>query len=584
MQSEHLHKMRHSAEHILTHAMHNLYGQDKIVMAMGPAIDEGFYFDFDSREVAISEHDFSRIEAEMKKIIQANLPIRRDEISVEAARELFKDNPFKQEWLDEIEAKNEPVSVYWTGDAFVDLCAGPHVDRTGEVKAVKLLSVAGAYWHGDEKNQMLTRIYGTAFTSKEELDDYLKRLEEAKKRDHRKLGRELDLFTFSDLIGSGFPLYTPKGAFIRLAVNQYVETVQNKAGYQQVWTPQVAKAELFKRSGHYDKYKDDMFIVKSHYSDEEFFLKPMNCPQHTQIYASKPRSYRDLPIRMTDFAMLYRDEKPGELSGLARVRSFSQDDCHVFCTEIQVDAEVDLALAMTKEIMATFGFSYRYRLSTRDPKHPEKYLGHPEIWDKLESWAVHIMERNQIEYYDGPGEAAFYGPKMDLMATDALGREWQLSTVQIDMVQPERFELEYTDSDGTAKPPVMIHRAIVGSPERFLMILLEHFAGAFPLWLSPLQAVILPIGETHYEYAQTLSAKLKEDGIRAELWSDDSLGKRIRNAEKQKTPYMLVVGDKEAQSQSVAIRIRGQKDQRTQSIPEFIAGTKDLIINKSLVL
>jgi threonyl-tRNA synthetase len=485
MQSEHLHKMRHSAEHILTHAMHNLYGQDKIVMAMGPAIDEGFYFDFDSREVAISEHDFSRIEAEMKKIIQANLPIRRDEISVEAARELFKDNPFKQEWLDEIEAKNEPVSVYWTGDAFVDLCAGPHVDRTGEVKAVKLLSVAGAYWHGDEKNQMLTRIYGTAFTSKEELDDYLKRLEEAKKRDHRKLGRELDLFTFSDLIGSGFPLYTPKGAFIRLAVNQYVETVQNKAGYQQVWTPQVAKAELFKRSGHYDKYKDDMFIVKSHYSDEEFFLKPMNCPQHTQIYASKPRSYRDLPIRMTDFAMLYRDEKPGELSGLARVRSFSQDDCHVFCTEAQVDAEVDLALAMTKEIMATFGFSYRYRLSTRDPKHPEKYLGHPEIWEKLESWAVRIMERNQIEYYDGPGEAAFYGPKMDLMATDALGREWQLSTVQIDMVQPERFELEYTDSDGTAKPPVMIHRAIVGSPERFLMILLEHFAGAFPLWLSP---------------------------------------------------------------------------------------------------
>lgn len=578
-------KIRHSAEHVLTQAMINLYGKDKIVMAMGPATDEGFYFDFDAKPgLTISEANFVQIEQEMHKIINANLPIKPAEIGLDEARELFKDNPYKQDWLNEIEKRQEKASVYWTGDSFVDLCAGPHVESTGAIKAFKLLSVAGAYWHGDEKNKMLTRIYGTAFSSKEELKKYLWRLEEAKKRDHRKLGKEMDLFTFSDLIGSGFPLYTPRGAFIRLAVNQYVESVQNQFGYTQVWTPQVAKAELFKRSGHYDKYKDDMFMVKSHYTDEEFFLKPMNCPQHTQIYASKYRSYRDLPIRMTDFAMLYRDEKPGELNGLARVRSFSQDDCHVFCTEEQVDAEVDMALSMIKSIMATFGFKYRYRLSTRDPEHPEKYLGHPEIWDKLESWAVKIMERNQIEYFNGPGEAAFYGPKMDLMATDALGREWQLSTVQIDMVQPERFGLEYADSDGKIKQPVMIHRAIVGSPERFLMILLEHFAGAFPLWLSPVQVVIFPIGENQTVYGKLVLEKLKEAGIRAEMWTDDSLNKRIRNGEKQKIPYMLILGDKEVQGETATVRIRSEKEQRTLPLSEFIDSTKAIISTKSLKL
>jgi threonyl-tRNA synthetase len=580
------HQINHTAEHILTQAMHRLYGPDQVIMAMGPAIKDGFYFDFELAQGAtISEADFPKIEKEMRKIINQNLPVTSRQISVPEARKLFEGNPYKQEWLDEIEAKNEPATVYWTGDEFVDLCAGPHVASTGEVKAFKLLSVAGAYWHGDEKNKMLTRIYGTAYESDEALKDHLHRLEEARRRDHRKLGRELDLFTFSPLIGSGLPLYTQRGAFIRQALTGYVEAVQSAQGYMQVWTPQIAKAELFRTSGHYEKYKDDMFQVISHHSDEEFYLKPMNCPQHTQIYAAKPRSYRDLPLRMTDFAMLYRDEKPGELNGLARVRSFSQDDCHIFCREDQVNEEIDRALTMTKEIMDTFGFTYRYRLSTRDPNQPDKYLGDPAMWDKVENWAVEIMQRNQIDYYDGPGEAAFYAPKMDLMATDALGREWQLSTVQIDYVMPERFGLTYTDTDGTEKSPIMIHRAIVGSPERFMMILIEHFAGAFPLWLAPTQAVIIPIGQDQAVEAKRVFETLKEQGIRAELWDQaDSLPKRIRTAEKQKVPYMLIIGAKEVETNSVSVRARGQQDLGTMTPDQFLARARQLLETKSLEL
>jgi len=373
------------------------------------------------------------------------------------------------------------------------------------------------------------------------------------------------------LVGSGFPLYTPKGALVRRLLNEYVEELQTAEGYQQVWTPQVAKAELFKISGHYDKYKDDMFRVKSNYSEEEFFLKPMNCPQHTQIYASQMRSYRDLPIRMTDFAMLYRDEKPGELSGLGRVRSFSQDDCHIFCREDQVDAEIDIALQMTKKIMETFGLKYRYQLATRDLDHPEKYLGDPATWDKVEKWAVKIMERNNIPYFDGPGEAAFYAPKMDLKATDALGREWQLSTVQIDFVQPERFGLKYMDQDGTEKTPVMLHRAILGSAERFMMVILEHFAGALPLWLSPVQVAVLPVSDKTMEYSKKVAEEMKKAGIRVELNTEaDSLGKKIRNAEAEKIPYMLIIGEKETESGQVSVRQRGQKDLGSMNLSDFV--------------
>src|SRR3989339_2262452 len=567
---DHLWALRHSAEHILHQALEALY-PGKFYPAMGPATDEGFYIDFEPLDnLKISEENFPAIEAEVKKIIDQNLPILREEISLEEAKELFKNNPYKVEWLNAIQNRDEKISIYYTGQDLVDLCAGPHVSSTGEVKAFKLLSIAGAYWHGDEKNKMLTRIYGTAFESQEELDKYLEMQEEAKKRDHRKLGKSMDLFSFSDLVGSGLPLYSPRGAFIRRKLTEYVESVQSAQEYFQVWTPQIAKADLFKTSGHYDKYKGDMFRVVSNYSDEEMFLKPMNCPQHTQIYAAQPRSYRDLPLRLTDFAMLYRDEKPGELSGLGRVRSFSQDDCHIFCREDQVDVEIDVALQMTKKVMDTFGFKYKYRLSTRDVDHPEKYLGDPAVWDRVEKWAVEIMERNNIPYYDGPGEAAFYAPKMDLVATDALGREWQLSTLQIDYVMPERFNLVYTDQNGEQKHPVMLHRAILGSAERAMMVLIEHYAGAFPVWLSPIQVTALPVSEKTMAYSEKIVKELKEKGLRVELNSDaDSLGKKIRNAEASKVPYMLILGEKEAESGQVSVRARGQKDLGSMSLSDF---------------
>ncbi len=571
-------KMRHTAEHVLHQAVKELY--PSIHLAMGPATDEGFYFDFDAspegaEPIKISEDDFPNIEKRMQELIAQDLPLLKEEVPPEEAEKLFAGNPYKQEWISLAAQRGEKIMLYWTGKqgesgSMVDLCAGPHAESTGAIRAFKLLSVAGAYWHGDEKNKMLTRIYGTAFFSQKELDAYVQQQEEAKLRDHRKLGKELDLFTFSPLVGSGLPLYTQRGALIRRLLNNYVEEIQSGEDYQQVWTPQIAKAELFKTSGHYDKYKADMFRVVSNYSEEEMYLKPMNCPQHTQIYASKPRSYRDLPIRLTDFAMLYRDERPGELSGLARVRSFSQDDCHIFCREDQVDAEIDRALQMTVRIMQTFGFSYRYRLSTRDLDHPEKYIGDLATWDRVEKWAVEIMERNNIEYYDGPGEAAFYAPKMDLMATDALGREWQLSTVQIDYSMPERFNLAYIDSDGQEKRPVMLHRAILGSAERMMMILIEHYAGAFPTWLAPVQVKVLPIADRHHDYAQTVVQSLSAEGIRVELDDrSERLQAKIRDAQLQKIPYMLILGDTEAKDQTVAVRKRSGGNQEVISLKDF---------------
>jgi threonyl-tRNA synthetase len=446
----------------------------------------------------------------------------------------------------------------------------------------KLDRVAGAYWRGDEKNKMLTRIYGLAFETKEALDAYVLQQEEAKKRDHRKLGKELDLFTFSSHIGSGLPLYTPKGALIRKLLNDYIEELQTKEGYTQVWTPQIAKAELFKISGHYNKYKDSMFKVVSNYSDEEFFLKPMNCPQHTQIYTSQPRSYRDLPLRYSDFAMLYRDEQPGELNGLARVRSFSQDDCHIFCREDQVDYEVDIALNMTKKVMETFGFKYRYRLSTRDPNKLDSYLGDPQTWNRVEKWAEDIMKRNEIEYFDGPGEAAFYAPKMDLLVTDALGREWQLSTVQIDFVMPERFDLTYTDKDGKEKRPVMLHRAIIGSPERFIMILIENYAGNFPLWLSPVQVKVIPVRTNHNEYAKEIYNLLHEKNIRVVLDDEDkNLGGKVRDAKNQKMPYWIVIGDKEIEAGKVTLESRDSGQLGQISKEELVSKLLEEIKTKS---
>jgi threonyl-tRNA synthetase len=562
--SQNIEHIRHSLAHLLAAAVLKEFPDAKL--AIGPVIENGFYYDFELPR-SLAPEDLATFEKTMRKLAAGHLPFSGKKVNVQEAKKIFKNQPFKLELIDELEGKGEDISIYETGTVFSDLCRGGHVENTSEIPldAFKLDKIAGAYWRGDEKNPMLQRIYGLAFGSKQELDDYLAMRAEAEKRDHRKLGKGLDLFTFSEYIGSGLPLYTPRGAFIRLALNNYIEELQSKAGYAQVWTPQIAKAELFKISGHYDKYKDDMFRVVSNYSDEEFFLKPMNCPQHTQIYNSQPRSYRDLPLRYTDFAMLYRDEKPGELNGLARVRSFSQDDCHIFCREDQVDQEIDVALEMTKRVMNTFGFKYRYRLSTRDKNHPEKYLGHPATWDKVEKWAEKIMKRNNIDYFDGPGEAAFYAPKMDLMATDALGREWQLSTVQIDFVQPERFQLSYTDQNGEKKTPVMIHRAIIGSPERFIMILLEHFAGAFPLWLAPTQVAILPVSDKFSGYGKSVHDALLAASIRSELGdANESLGKRIRAAEMMKIPYVIVVGEKEEKAKTVNFRTRGSEEKTAE--------------------
>lgn len=571
-----LEQLRHSCAHLLAAAIMELYPEAK--RTIGPAIDTGFYYDFDN--LKISEADFPKIEKKMRQLATTWKGFEKNELSVSKIKQEFADNPYKIELIDEHAGAGEKLTVYQSG-AFRDLCRGGHVEHPSQdLKFFKLLSVAGAYWRGDEKNKMLTRIYGTAFYTQEELDKYLWQVEEAKKRDHRRLGRELDLFTFSELVGSGLPLYTARGTFIRRTINDYIESVQSQLEYTQVWTPQVVKAELFKTSGHYDKYKDDMFTVHSHYSDEEFFLKPMNCPQHAEIYKSRPRSYRDLPLRLTDFAMLYRDEKPGELSGLARVRAFSQDDCHVYCREDQVDFEVDQMLQMTKQIMASFGLKYRYRLSTRDPAHPEKYLGDPKQWDKVEAWAVKIMERNGIEYYDGPGEAAFYAPKMDLMATDALGREWQLSTVQIDYVQPVRFDLTYTAQDGTKQRPVTLHRAIAGSSERLMMVLLEHYAGAFPLWLAPVQLAILPISEHELSYSQKIAADLAKEGLRVELdESASTLGKKMVNARNYKVPYLVIIGKQEVENKTVTLKNRAG-EQITLNLDETIAKLKQEVLGK----
>jgi len=583
MNNNDLHTMRHSCEHILTQAVLKLY--PRVLMAMGPATDEGFYFDFDPNGKVISPDDFEKIEKEMDKIIRENLPISQEFVSLEQARKMFSGNPYKLDWLKNISNRGEKISLYKTGNQFVDLCSGPHVASTGKIKAFKLLTLSGAYWHGDEKNKMLTRIYGTCFPTKEELDKFLWQKEEAKKRDHRKLGVDLDLFTFSDLVGSGLPLFTPKGALVRRLINEFVEELQSKQGISQVWTPQIAKADLFKISGHYDKYRENIFQVKSNYSEEEFFLKPMNCPQHTQIYKSKPRSYKDLPIRLADFAMLYRDEKPGELMGLTRTRSFSQDDCHIFCRPDQVEDEMLKALEMTKKIMETYGFTYKYRLSTHDPKHQEKYLGDKKTWEKAEKLCEKILKEAKISFFIGVGEAAFYAPKLDLIATDSLGRDWQLSTLQIDFFLPERFDLTYIDSDGKEKRPVMIHRAISGSPERLLAILLEHYAGALPVWLSPVQVNIIPITDGQSGYAQKIYTRLLAENVRAEINNKaEPMQAKIRNAQLNKIPYMVIIGKREEEVQNISVRTRNNVNLGQLSISEFLTKIKTDIEEKRNLL
>lgn len=570
--SNNLEIIRHSTAHVLASAVLQMFPEAKF--AIGPAIENGFYYDFELPRTLIPE-DLPILEEKMRAIIKANHPFERADVSIKDALEDFKKakQDYKVELIKDLEKEgNEKVSVYKSG-SFVDLCSGPHLDSTGEipVDSVKLTKISGAYWRGDEKNKMLQRIYGVAFGNKKDLKNYLHMMEEAEKRDHRKLGKELDLFCFSDLVGPGLPLYTHKGAIIRKEIIKYSNDLQKEIGYEEVHTPNINKAELFKVSGHYEKYHDDMLKVISNYTKEEYFLKPMNCPQHTQIYASKLRSYKELPIRISDFANLYRDEKPGELSGLARLRCFCQDDGHSFCREDQIKEEFLSVLSAVKKAMATYGMKYVIRLSLWNPKTPEKYLGDAKVWERSQKILEEILKSNKVEYYRAEGEAAIYGPKMDLVSKDSLGREWQISTIQLDFIMPERFGLKYIDEKGKEKTPVMVHRAIVGSPERFMGILIEHYAGAFPTWLSPVQVAVIPVSEKFEKYASELVSKFKEADIRVELHSDsESLGKRIREAEKQKIPYMLVVGEKEEKDSSVTIRQRGEKKQEVLKVEKFI--------------
>jgi len=542
-----------------------------IKMAMGPAIEDGFYFDFDPGKYKISETDFPKIEKEMKKIIKADLPIRRQEISLVEARKVFKDNPYKQEWLDEIEAKGEKVTVYWTGNEFVDLCAGPHVKSTGEIGPFKLLSVAGAYWRGDEKNKMLTRIYGTCFPTQKELDQFLWQQEEAKKRDHRKLGKELDLFTISEEVGPGLILWHPRLSIIRNEIENFWRKEHQKRGYQYVYSPHLGKKSLWEKSGHWQFYRELMYSPMN-IEGTEYLVKPMNCPFHLQIYKSKPRSYKELPIRYCELGTVYRYEPIGTLHGLTRVRGFTQDDAHIFCTSEQLEDEILGVLNLAIFMLQNFGFKdFQIDLSVRDPKNKKEYLGSDQIWKKAERALETALRKKRLKYHRAEGEAVFYGPKIDIRLVDAAGRTWQGPTIQVDFNFPEKFNLEYTGNDGKVHQPVMIHRTVLGSMERFVGTLIEHYAGAFPVWLSPIQTIVIPIAEKHNQYAQEIVEILKENNIRAELDDrNETTSAKIRDAELQKIPYILVVGDREVNRKTVNVRTRGEKVLGEMSLEAFL--------------
>jgi len=576
-----LHNLRHTLAHLLAAAVGEIYKFDKVKLTLGPAVDNGFYYDIDFGDEKVADSDLKKIEDKMRKILPKWTEFSHKEISKEEALVFFK-NEYKVELINEISERGEKITTYTCG-GFTDLCRGGHLEHPAQEidpNSFKLDRVAGAYWRGDEKNKMLTRIYGLAFETKEELNAYITQREEAIKRDHRKIGKELDLLVFSDLIGSGMPMFTPKGNIIRNAIINFSRELNNELGFGEVHTPNFNKAELFKISGHYEKYKEDMLTVRSQYSEEDFFLKPMNCPQHTQIYASKPRSYRDLPIRYSDFANLYRDERPGELSGLTRLRCFAQDDGHAFCREDQIKSEFENVLEKVKKALETYKMDYKIRLSLWDPQKPEKYLGSPEVWEQSQKLLEDILNDNKIEYERAMGEAAIYGPKMDIITKDSLGREWQISTIQLDFIMPERFKLTYMDSDGKEKTPVMIHRAIIGSPDRFMGILIEHFAGNFPLWLAPVQVKVIPVRENHNEYAKEIFELLKANDIRAELDDEESnLGGKVRDAKNNKLPYWIVIGDKEIEADKITLESRdaGQLGQisKEELVEKFIEEIKN---------
>jgi len=566
---EGLEVLRHSTAHAMAQAVLELYPGSKLTI--GPPIENGFYYDI---EVAgrITDEDLPRIEEKMREIAARDLPIEREEVSRAEAESLYEGNPYKLEIICGLEEGD--ISVYRQGE-FHDLCRGPHVPSTGSLGAFKLQNLAGAYWRGNEKNPMLTRIYGTAWPTEKELKAYLKRLEEAKARDHRKIGKDLKLFTFSPDVGAGIPLFLPKGEMLRHLMESYVREVQERHGYEHVWTGNLVNEALYAKSGHLQHYKDDMFPPMKD-GETSYRLKPMNCPSHMTLYNTEAHSYRDLPLRYAEFATLYRYEKSGELTGLTRVRALTQDDAHVFCTEEQVGEEFARALEIIREVLDTYGFEdYRVRLSLRDPDD-NKYIADEEKWARAERALRESLDATGISYEAVAGEAAFYGPKADFLAKDVLGREWQLSTIQVDFIQPARLGCEYVGEDGKTHTPVLLHRAVTGTTERFMAILIEQYAGAFPLWLSPVQAVVIPVADQHLPYAREVKEKLLAEGFRVE--ADEalmSMQKKIRENARQKVPYLLIVGDREVEEGTVNVRKRGEKAQEALEVGEFAGRMRD---------
>lgn len=550
--------VRHTLAHLLAQAVLEKYPSAKLTL--GPAVDNGFYYDVDFGDTKVSDENLGDFQKSMRKNLKKWTEFTHEEVSREEALKRFADNPYKIELINEIAERGEKITLYTCG-GFTDLCRGGHTENPAtqiSTDSFKLDRVAGAYWRGDENNKMLTRIYGIAFATPEELEAYLVQREEAKKRDHRKLGRELDLFLTSELVGQGLPLWTPRGTIVRMELDKYIWELRSKHGYSRVTIPHITKKELYETSGHWAKFGDELFRIKTR-EGKEYAVKPMNCPHHTQIFARKPHSYREMPQRYAETTMVYRDEQSGELGGLTRVLSITQDDSHVFCRPSQVKDEYFRIWDIVDSFYNTFGFKLRVRLSFHEPTEFEKYLGTPEIWQTAENALREIAQERKADYFEAPGEAAMYGPKLDFMATDSMGRQHQVATIQLDMNQPERFDLSCINEKSEKERVVMIHCAVMGSIERFSAVLLEHLAGNLPVWLSPVHAKILPVSEKHSAYAEKIATELSDAGLRVEIDDSDSLGKRIRNAKLEKVPYFLVVGDQEVTDNTATLESRTGK-------------------------
>ena len=563
---------RHSLSHLMAHAIQELY--PKAQFAIGPSIDDGWYYDIDFIDQKPSEADFEKIESRIKELIKKDLPFQRIERSITEALDWARkiNQVYKIEIIEDLAKQGETMVSFYTVGDFEDLCKGPHVEHTGQIDAdsFKINKLAGAYWRGDEKNKMLTRIYGLGFENKNALLAHVQMLEEAEKRDHRKLGVQLDLFTFSDLVGAGLPLWTPKGMILRQLLDDFVWELRQAAGYEKVEIPHITRKELYETSGHWDKFQDGLFTIQTR-EGHFFAMKPMNCPHHTQIYKRKKWSYRELPQRYANTTMVYRDEQSGELSGLSRVRSITQDDAHVFCRPDQVKEEMLKIWHIITAFYSSVGFSLRLRLSCHDPKNMSAYLGDPALWEQAERELADMVKEQGQEPEIGVGEAAFYGPKLDFMANDSLGREWQVATIQLDMNLPQRFDLTYTSDEGKDEQVVMIHAAIMGSIERYLAILIEHYAGAFPVWLSPVQVKLLSVSDSHADFCQNLAREMREQNIRVEVdTSHETVGNKIRKSVQEKIPYLLVIGDKEMNSDKLFVRERGEKEANEWDKEKFI--------------